>query len=113
MKKTETRKYIAVIDPKVAIDTAFKYVELTTKTLIEAMSEANKLMDEDVYLIDLYEKQAGGDKEKVFYSPVLRNRGNGWNVICDEIRSCYSLAFWYKYANASEERKAYDYEWVA
>lgn len=111
MKKSETKKFIAVIDPKAAISTYFVYKELNAKNLIEAISEANKYMDENVYLIDLYEKQAGGDKEKVFYKPVLRNRGSGWNIEEQESYLMGNLAFWYKYHDDRFAVNCTDFEW--
>lgn len=113
MKKSETKKFIAVIDPKVARNPAFEYVALNAKTLIEAMNEASNLMDDSVYLIDLYEKMPGGDKEKVFYKPVLTNRGYGWNAAERDSNTLDTLAFYYKYYNADKKLASVDFEWVA
>lgn len=113
MKKSDVKKYIAVIDPKVASNPAFAFKELSAKNLIEAMSEANKLIDDSVYLIDIYEKQAGGNKEKVFYKAVVRNRGCGWDVAERDSNILDTLAFYYKYRDASRPVASFDFEWVA
>ena len=108
MKKSETKKYIAVIDPKVEISQHFEYKELSAKHLAEAMSEANELFTDDVYLIDVYMKQPGGDKEKVLYQSILTNRGHGWNIAGHK----ETLAFYYKHHDAGKEIKSCDVDWV-
>ena len=113
MKKSETTKYIAVIDPKAGIEVGLEYKALSAKNLLEAMSEATKLMNDSVYLIDLYEKMPGGDKEKVFYKPVLRNRGYGWNDAERDSNILDTLAFYYKYYNADKKLASFDFEYVA
>ena len=113
MKKSETKKFIAVIDPKVARSHAFEYVALNAKNLVEAMSEASNLMDNSVYLIDLYEKMPGGDKEKVFYKPVLRNRGYGWNTEAQDSNILNTLCFWYKWHDGIKPITSCDIDWVA
>jgi hypothetical protein len=113
MKKSETKKYIAVIDPKAGSGKGFVYEDLTAQNLIEAMNEASELMDDSVYLIDLYEKMPGGDKEKVFYKPVLRNRGYGWNAAERDSNILDTLAFYYKYHNVDNPITSIDIQWVA
>lgn len=111
MKKSETKKYIVVIDPKTTVCNGFCYKELTAKNVVDAMREAEQLIDETVYLIDIYEKQAGGDKEKVPYKHILRNRTHGWKT--DELSSYNTLVFWYKYADTDKKRTSSDFDWIA
>lgn len=75
-------KLVAVIDKKAS--RGFDYVELNAKDILSAMSEADSLMNEDVYLIKIVKKI--GKIEKVEnlktekYEAVITNRGNGWHV---------------------------------
>lgn len=112
MKKSETKKFIAVIDPKASIESGFRYKALNAKTLIEAMDEASKLIDDDTYLIDLYEKQSGGDKEKVFYQPVLRNRRYGWNTEVQDSNILNTIAFYYKWHDGNKPITSCDIEFI-
>ena len=59
MKKSETKKYIAVIDPKA--ESGFRYKMLNAKNLLDAMSEAKALKTYDVYLVNIFKKIPGGD----------------------------------------------------
>lgn len=111
MKKAETKKFIAVIDPMAIAKANFEFKELNAKNLIEAMNEAKNLMSENVYLVNIFEKQAGGDKEKVFYNKVLTNRGNGWHTN-EEGESEATIAFYYKWHDASWALNSTDFEWV-
>ncbi len=111
MKKTETPKYIAVIDYKAtALNSGFGYKALAAKNLIEAMSEAKKIMDADIYLLSIFEKLPGGDKEMVNYNRVLTNRGRGWHTNDDGERD-ESFEFCYKYCKSVDEIKSFDVEW--
>lgn len=115
MKKSETKKYIAVIDPKASVSSVFLYKALNAKNLIEAMNEASKYMTDDIYLINIFEKQSGGDKEKVFYSKVLTNRGNGWytNNEFHASEREETIAFYYKWHDASKPVTSCDFDWIA
>lgn len=111
MKKTETTKYVAVIDYKATvINSGYDYKALAAKNLIEAMSEAKKIMDADIYLVSIFEKMPGGDKEKVNYNRVLTNRGCGWHTNDDGERD-ESFALCYKECESMNNIKSYDVEW--
>ena len=81
-------KYIAVIDYKSNATIDFGHTVLSAQTIPEAMNEAEKLLGDNVYLVDIAEKSGrttrhtGGYKETPF-SCILRNRGSGWHS-CDE-----------------------------
>lgn len=112
MKKSETPRYIAVIDPKASIESGFIIKALNAKTLIEAMTEASKLIDDETYLIDLMEKQPGGDKEKVLYQHILRNRCYGWNAAELDTNSLNNIAFYYKGHDGIKPITSCDIDWV-
>ena len=112
MKKTEATKYIAVIDYKAtASNSGFDYKALAAKNLIEAMTEAKKIMDADIYLVSIFEKLPGGNKEKVNYNRVLTNRGHGWHTNDDGERD-ELFALCYKYCKSVDEIKSFDVEWI-
>lgn len=75
-------KLLAVIDKKASA--GFDYVELNAKDILAAMSEADTLMNETIYLIKILKKV--GKIEKVDnmktekYEAVITNRGNGWHI---------------------------------
>lgn len=79
-------KYIAVIDYKSTVKNGFDHIPLVAKNLLDAMTEAETLLTDDVYLVDIAEKsgkieKVDGCKETKF-TEILRNRGNGWHR-CD------------------------------
>lgn len=89
-------KYIAVIDYNAALKKGFGHIQLEAKTLLDAMNEAEKLLTDDVYLVDIAEKsgkteKVDGGKETLF-TDILRNRGNGWHR-CDAAHGEYP-AIW-------------------
>ena len=112
MKKSETPRYIAVIDPKASIDSGFVIKALNSKNLIEAMTEASKLIDDETYLIDLMEKQPGNDKEKVIYKHILRNRCYGWNAAELDTNSLNNIAFYYRGHDGIKPITPCDIDWV-
>ena len=79
-------KYIAIIDYKASLKKGFDHITLAAKNLLDAMNEAEKLLTDDVYLVDIAEKS--GKTEKVDgckvtpFTEILRNRGSGWHR-CD------------------------------
>lgn len=81
-------KYIAVIDHNSAFKSGYSHITLWAKTIPEAMTEAERLLDDTAYLVDIAEKsgrterRVGGYKETPF-TVILRNRGDGWHA-CDE-----------------------------
>ena len=79
-------KYIAIIDYKANVKNGFDHITLESKNLMDAMNEAEKLMDDTVYLVDIAEKSGKTEKingcKETKFTEILRNRGNGWNR-CD------------------------------
>ena len=89
-------KYIATIDYKAALKKGFDHICLEAKTLLDAMSEAEKLLTDDVYLVDIAEKSSktkkvDGGKETLFTN-ALRNRGSGWHR-CDAAHGEYQTVW--------------------
>ena len=89
-------KYIAIIDYKANVKNGFDHITLESKNLMDAMNEAEKLLTDDVYLVDIAEKsgkteKVDGGKETPF-TDILRNRGNGWHR-CDAAHGEYP-AIW-------------------
>ena len=82
-------KYIAIIDNRAGIMPPFTEIELTSKNLLDAMDEAEKLMDKNVYLVDIAERTGcttdndGSKAKRTHYKSIARNRGNGWHH-CNE-----------------------------
>lgn len=112
MKKSETKKFIAVIDPRVVIDSGFIYKALAAKNLLEAMNEASKYTSDDIYLISIFEKLPGGDKEKVQYSRALTNRGSGWRTNEEANEREEVLSFYYKYHDGASAITSVDIDWA-
>lgn len=81
-------KYIAIVDYKAGACPGFGHFELTSKDLVSAMDEAERLRDETVYLVDIAEyvgkstDSDGSGAKRSHYKPVLRNRSGGWHH-CD------------------------------
>ena len=80
-------KFLAVIDYKASKGySGFEKVDLHSNDLISAMSECEKLLCEDVYLIRIAKKtgktmRINGEKVAK-YTEILCNRGSGWHA-CD------------------------------
>lgn len=76
-------KYTAVIDYK-ASGSGLKPQVLEAQTIIEAMNEAEELLDENVYMITIIAKDGKtstqGRVKKTEYVTVLANRGSGWHA---------------------------------
>ena len=111
MKKTETKRYIAVVDYMTDYKVGYGYKEIEAKNLIEAMNEALVLKNENVYLVSIFEKQKGEDKEKVFYNRILTNRGYGWKTNSEGENEA-TMAFYYKWYNRNKELTSSDFEWI-
>lgn len=79
-------KYIAIIDYKASVKNGFDHVALEANNLLDAMNEAENLLTDDVYLVDIAEKSGKSEKIKgckeTPFTEVLRNRGHGWHR-CD------------------------------
>lgn len=78
-------RYVAIIDFKVGTGKMFE-CKILSDDLILAMTEAEEMMNESVYLVKIAEKMTRvGRKNKcrvAKYAEVIVNRGHGWNV-CD------------------------------
>ena len=79
--------FVAVIDYR-AGKGALKAVELKAKDMIEAMNEAENLIDESVYMIQLAKRIGNVVKtdygKDYHFLTVLCNRGNGWHANDDK-----------------------------
>lgn len=83
-------KYLLYVDFKARAESkaSIKWVELEARGILEAMSEADKLLDvmEDVYLARILEKtgraSTTADKRVTFadFQAILCNRCEGWNI---------------------------------
>jgi len=87
----EAPEYMLVIDWKAEkrteMNDPFTYKLLNATNVFEAMNEAEKEIDETVYLVKLLQKTGEIDKEDgeeatlgIIYSAVLCNRTNGWHT---------------------------------
>lgn len=76
---------------------------LEAKSLIEAMSEAEDWMNEDVYMIHLCEK-TGKTDTAIRYKAVLANRGHGWHGQDNKHYESTDMGF-----EVGTEPKAYEY----
>ena len=87
----EAPEYILVIDWKAEkrkpYSDPFTYKLLSAKNIFEAMNEAEKKIDDTVYLVKLLQKTSKIDNEEqpdeslgIIYSAVLCNRKNGWHT---------------------------------
>lgn len=56
---------------------------LSASNIIEAMTEAEKYIDDTIYLINIAERTNEVFEEKVVYKDILTHRSHGWNI-CDE-----------------------------
>ena len=94
----EAAEFILVIDWKAekrdALSAPFTYLLMDAKTIPEAMSEAEKHIDDTVYLVKLLEKTGELDSEEIenggslgiIYKAILANRKNGWH--CNDYDHC-------------------------
>ena len=80
-------KYIAIIDYKSNCKKGFGHVVLNSQNLLDAMNEAETLMNDTVYLVDIAEKSGKTEKindcKETPFTAIIRNRGNGWHC-CDD-----------------------------
>ena len=87
-ERMEMKKYIAIVDFKSATGKGFGHVELDAKTVLEAMDEAAKLKDDNVYLIKIAEKSGKTEKregaKRTKYSEILCYRSHGWHPCTNE-----------------------------
>lgn len=65
------KKYIAIIDYK-AGNKNFGHAELNSKTIIEAMDEAQKLKTDCVYLVKIAEKTGRTENAKVLDAQIIK-----------------------------------------
>lgn len=83
-------KYIAIVDFASHTGKMFDQVELSAKTLMDAMDEAATLKDEDVYLVKIAEKTGKVEKregaKRTRYTEILCCRSNGWHT-CTHVNS--------------------------
>lgn len=56
---------------------------LNALTIIEAMNEAEKYIDDTIYLINIAEKTNEVIENKIVYRDILTHRSRGWHI-CDE-----------------------------
>lgn len=88
--------YIAIIDYKATEKSGFDHIALESKNLVSAMAEAEKYMNDNVYMVEITEKsgksQKISDYKETLFVEVLTNRGNGWHP-CDDDH-CESPSIW-------------------
>lgn len=73
-------RFIIIIDRKIGLLEAIK---LESRGIFEAMYEAEKYIDDTVYLINIAEKTNEViNNEMIVYNEILTNRGTGWHA-CD------------------------------
>ena len=80
-------KYIAVLDYKAHASSPFEHIPLKSKSLVDAMSEAEKYRDASVYCISIAQKYGKAQKlpggyQDICYAEILRARSSGWHR-CD------------------------------
>lgn len=112
MKKSETARFIAVIDIKATSE--FQYKALNAPSLIAAMTEAAEFIDDDTYLVNIFQRDYhSGEKERVLYNKVLTNRGNGWHTNDDPHASERETAiyFYHKWHDGISPITASDITW--
>ena len=97
-------KYILYIDYKATSGKIYEYKEMTAKTLIEAIGEADKIYNpETVYLMKILEKSGKVEKENGYkvqlYKAIMCKRYD-WHLNNDEngeaehnARRCYNKHF--------------------
>lgn len=82
------KKYIAIIDFASRTGKMFSHVELNAKTVLEAMDEAEKLKNDDVYLVKIAEKTGRTEKKegakRTKYEEILCCRSHGWKPCTDK-----------------------------
>jgi len=108
MKKSDTAKFIAVID--LMATSEFKYKALEAKNEIEAMNEARQLIGYHTYLVSIFKKEKTNDREKVKYSKFITNRGNGWRTNEDGEHEA-SIYFYYKWHDGISPITSSDVTW--
>ena len=78
-------RYVAIIDFKTETGKMFE-CKILSDDLILAMTEAEGMMDESVYLVKIAEKVTKTERKNkcriAKYAEILVNRGHGWNI-CD------------------------------
>ena len=78
-------RYVAIIDFKTETGKMFE-CKIISEDLILAMTEAEGMMDESVYLVKIAEKVTKTERKNkcrvAKYAEIMVNRGHGWNI-CD------------------------------
>ena len=78
-------RYVAIIDFKTETGKMFE-CKIISDDLILAMTEAEGMMDDSVYLVKIAEKVTKTERKNkcriAKYAEILVNRGHGWNM-CD------------------------------
>ena len=78
-------RYVAIIDFMTGTGKMFE-CKILSDDLILAMTEAEGMMDESVYLVKIAEKVTKTERKNkcriAKYAEILVNRGHGWNI-CD------------------------------
>ena len=111
MKKSEVKRYIAVVDYLTEYKDGYCYKELQSENIIGAMNEASELKDENVYLVSIFEK-VDSDKDKIYYSRILTKRSCGWHTNKEGGEVEETIAFYYKIHDKNEKIDELDFEFV-
>lgn len=78
-------RYVAIIDFKTGTGKMFE-CKIISEDLILAMTEAEGMMDDSVYLVKIAEKVTKTKRKNkcriAKYAEIIVNRGHGWNI-CD------------------------------
>lgn len=78
-------RYVAIIDFKAETGKMFE-CKILSDDLILAMTEAEGMMDDSVYLVKIAEKVTKTERKNkcriAKYAEIVVNRGHGWNI-CD------------------------------
>ena len=82
--KEMKKEFAVLVDHKAVYSNNEHYVPVMIEAndIVEAMTSAEKYMDETVYLIKILERKSGIEKaegcKKIKFEEILVNRGHGW-----------------------------------
>ena len=86
-------RFIIIIDRKIGL---LEVIKLESRGIFESMYEAEKYIDDTVYLINIAEKTNEViNNEMIVYNEILTNSGKGWRACEQQYKHGYNVEFNY------------------